>query len=107
MKAFVTSLQQQKHNQIASLLHLQCNTSKLSTSLPVCKAELKSKNDLVFGSLHAISVPYKHEKSVNLSKHVQWICNYNSKMHKKAQQYLLIFLQLLKSVQPIASRERQ
>ena len=34
MKAFTTSLQQQKHNQITRLL--QCNTFKLSTSLPVC-----------------------------------------------------------------------
>ena len=34
MKAFITSLQQQKHNQMTSLL--QCNTLKLSTSLPMC-----------------------------------------------------------------------
>ena len=34
MKAFITSLQQPKHNQRTSLL--QCNTFKLSTCLPVC-----------------------------------------------------------------------
>ena len=44
MKAFITSLLQQKHNQGTSLL--QCNTFKLSTSLPAC--------ELVFESLHAI-----------------------------------------------------
>ena len=33
MKASITSLQQQKHNQMSLL---QCNTFKLSTSLPVC-----------------------------------------------------------------------
>ena len=34
IKAFITSLQQQKRNQRTNLL--QCNTFKLSTSLPVC-----------------------------------------------------------------------
>ena len=34
MKAFITSLQERNYNQITRLL--QCNTFKLSTSLPVC-----------------------------------------------------------------------
>ena len=48
MKAFTSNLQQQKNNQKPSLL--QCNTFKLSTSLPVCVCVC----ELVFASLHAI-----------------------------------------------------
>ena len=61
MKAFITSLQQQKHNHRTSLL--QCNTFKLSTCLPVWAS-------LVFGSLHTIatftkgkSVTKEHDKA--------------------------------------------
>ena len=63
--------------------------------------------DLVFGSLHAMSVLFKREKSANLRKHVRQIRSYNPKMRKKVRQYLLIFSQLLKSLEPTVSRERQ
>ena len=63
--------------------------------------------DLVFESLHAMSVLFKREKSANLRKHVRRIRSYNSKMRKKVQRYLLIFSQLLKSLEPTVSREKQ
>ena len=94
MKAFITSLQQQKPNQITSLL--QCNTFKLSTSF-LCV-------QFSFESLHAISVPFKGKKSANLCKHVRRIRNCNSRCVKKVRRYVFIFLQKLKSLQPTVSR---